>query len=549
MNKRAKDAELLKRRKQVRMRFRALIRMVIFNKSWLQDIEEQKISTNIKKNIAMLVRQERKIGILTMAEKALIRTPVWMRTVEDRKKLVNLMLNLTCFAKFPPKIRARLSTVVKFIYLNPGRTIIKEGCEPVAVYFILTGEVEVTRTIYDPDKKKYEEKLDYISGPGDCIGEIELIERCLREQTCKATNDVELLIVYEEDFDQILRPFMEKQWQEKKIALAAFDYFKDWNLHQIVYACKVGLLKQYEPLETIYYEDKGPLSYVHFVISGQCMILQCLKMKVSEKGKKKSYSLLDIQDGESSLMFSVLTNEEILKKLNKSKTEGRIDGAGGDDESVRSSLDSEEDQNVDEEVAGVYRKARKSDYKKYALMCGVDLSTNVNERKDSIPIYEEAINRLSIKSLNSQQQRRSTTLSTSKQEPSSLTTKLESHFIDVGSLTYGGIFGLGEQLEHRVIMARTTVQCLLIPRFWLLEKDQNPGNIWQRMRFYLDSTIPSRELLFQDFLATRKWQQFKKKLIAQTLDTTTKVGNPTKVQDIPIICRIVEANDDDDNFK
>lgn len=40
------------------------------------------------------------------------------------------------------------------------------------------------------------------------------------------------------------------------------------------------MLRQFEPLETIYYEDKGQLSYVHFVISGECMILQCLKMLV-----------------------------------------------------------------------------------------------------------------------------------------------------------------------------------------------------------------------------------------------------------------------------
>jgi len=56
----------------------------------------------------------------------------------------------------------------------------------------------------------------------------------------------------------------------------------------------------------------------------------------------------------------------------------------------------------------------------------------------------------------------------------------ESHFIDVGTITFGGIFGLGEKMEHRVVMARSTVQCLILPRFFLLEKKQNPGNIWER---------------------------------------------------------------------
>lgn len=105
------------------------------------------------------------------------------------------------------------------------------------------------------------------------------------------------------------------------------------------------------------------------------------------------------------------------------------------------------------------------------------------------------------------------------------------------------MFGLGERLEHRGIMARTTVQCLLIPRFWLLEKQQNPGNIWQRRRFYLDTTIPSRETLFKDFLSTRKWQKFKNNLIEENLDPNS-IANPTHIQDVPIISRIIEPNED-----
>lgn len=50
---------------------------------------------------------------------------------------------------------------------------------------------------------------------------------------------------------------------------------------KVLSACKISTLRQFDPLETIYYEDKGQLSYVHFVVSGECMILQCLKMNVS----------------------------------------------------------------------------------------------------------------------------------------------------------------------------------------------------------------------------------------------------------------------------
>ena len=45
-------------------------------------------------------------------------------------------------------------------------------------------------------------------------------------------------------------------------------------------ACQHCKIQQFQPMETIYHEDTGILSHVYFILSGQCMILQCLKMKV-----------------------------------------------------------------------------------------------------------------------------------------------------------------------------------------------------------------------------------------------------------------------------
>lgn len=87
-------------------------------------------------------------------------------------------------------------------------------------------------------------------------------------------------------------------------------------------------------------------------------------------------------------------------------------------------------------------------------------------------------------------------------------------------------------------MARNTVQCLVLPRFFLLEENQNPGKIWQRRIFYLDCTIPSREELFKDFLKTLKWKQFKSDFIRKQLRVDCK--DIAKDADIPILCRIEE---------
>lgn len=57
------------------------------------------------------------------------------------------------------------------------------------------------------------------------------------------------------------------------------------------------------------------------------------------------------------------------------------------------------------------------------------------------------------------------------------------HFVmrSIVLFSVGSIIGLDERPEHRAIIANDNfVQCLLIPRYWLIQKQQNAGNVWER---------------------------------------------------------------------
>lgn len=173
---------------------------------------------------------------------------------------------------------------------------------------------------------------------------------------------------------------------------------------------------------------------------------------------------------------------------------------------------------------------------KYASPCGVVLKQSREKRDSKLPSqYSKRATRKSNISRYSK---------ASKKSLQGIT--YENQFVNAGFFSFGGIFGLGEKIEHRAIMSQTIVQCLLIPRFWLFEKPQNPGNMWNRIRFTLNSTIPSREGLFQNFLDTQKWEKYKNWLIESVLNER-RIYNPTKIQDIPLICRIVEGIDKKSN--
>ncbi|BFG00810.1 uncharacterized protein DMAD_00729 [Drosophila madeirensis] len=629
------DTNVNIRRKLIRNRFKKLVRAVIMNQHWLVEVEEQGLSMNVKKNVALLVRQKKKRGMLTVAEKALLRTLPWARTIEDRKKLCMVLAGLTCFAKIPPKIRARMVPVIKLLCITKSRVLIKEGDLPITVYFILNGEVEMKKAEYNKITKEITQVSMAIFGPGDCIGEVEMVEDCPRMNTFTTLSNCEILAIFDNDYNRILKPFMEKKWNEKKQALRAFDYFNFLNEDQIRRACLFGSVVQYDPLETIYVEDKGSVNMVHFVLSGECVILQCLNIKIgNRKGKtvinltdiqkenkarpvfhdsKNSayapeYTPLDIQNllastssedaesmglkkhamrkmglkeieaycsmGHASFLHkhshrkkTIMQSRRFTHKTHRhtADTEEEIEDAEGEDEpfdyedfyeyfAEEVSVESDSDA-VESSSSGAKRRtlASKSASKPKTILLSsmkrrtLPSASQSSMKRRTLPDASQPSRRLA--KVNSEIFMASSSARTMMRSYGSdarlffsLHNPIRTHFIDVGSLTFGSIFGLGEKMEHRVIMSRTVVQCLVLPRFWLLEDEQNPGNIWQRRRFYFECSVPSRQALFEDYLKTRRWDKFRRDYLQSTLDPNSK-GYMTKEEDIPIICHILETSD------
>lgn len=164
MAKRLRDTD--PRKRDMRLRFKRLVSAVMLNRQWLDETDEQAqgISMNVKKNVAFLVRQKRKTGILTVAvsnqlftidgwiqeylvktslvvyrsvlftrllsnvstidiiiitnlqEKALLRSPNYYRSVEERKKLCLIVAGLSCFSRIPPVSACLIDTFYDVIY-------------------------------------------------------------------------------------------------------------------------------------------------------------------------------------------------------------------------------------------------------------------------------------------------------------------------------------------------------------------------------------------------------------------------------------------------
>ncbi|KAG5671781.1 hypothetical protein PVAND_001958 [Polypedilum vanderplanki] len=426
----------IKRRRKAHYKLRAIINILLSHDSWINEIdEEEELGYDVKRNIAILLAKRSEKVHATKRDKIILITNPFNRSEEDNLRLERLFNKLPCFSMFPPNVRKQLTTAVDFLCYSTDRIIYGEGDAALSMCFILTGEIAVSRLVFDKKLNKLVDETVNILKENDFFGHLALMYDEERNATCRTKTDCQLLVLYKKDFVKILKPTLEAKYENIKKALRRFEYFNNYTDAKIKECCVISKIEEYDA-ENIIYSQHDIQNFSYFVLCGKCMILQCLKLREKSNGKC--------------------------------------------------------------ELVVAKKKTNPLEMNNYC--------TTSSCRTTSIADYDDF--------------------------------PLKYQFIDVGSFSVGAVFGINENIENRLIVARTKVQCLLIPRNWLFKKSQNTGNVWQRLKLFLNSSIPSQEKLYDEYLKNLKWKKYKKKTIDQIREHD-KISDPeTQYYNIPIICRI-----------
>uniref|UniRef100_A0A182QLX4 Cyclic nucleotide-binding domain-containing protein n=1 Tax=Anopheles farauti TaxID=69004 RepID=A0A182QLX4_9DIPT len=276
-------------------------------------------------------------------------------------------------------------------------------------------------------------------------------------------------------------------YEQLRETLKRFEYFRHWTEEQIRECSVLARVVQYAPHQTIPLDQPLPLTYL--VLSGQCMILQCLEFLRNE-------------------LLSSTPRETPAPRA--AQEDAELDQVRRWHETFRAQFAKRDVDETSQEVP-----CMRSDQD--ATVCFLKVIAAASVRENVLRFLT------------------SRTRSPNQTPPPEQCVRHQ--FVDVGTLGCGAVFGLGERHHHRTIVARTSTQCLLIPRCWLFLKRQNIGNTWPRLCMYLDWAVPSRDELFQGFLSDRRWLRYRRRLIG----LTDKRRSGTVPADVPIMCRIAET--------
>ncbi|XP_024945999.1 cyclic nucleotide-binding domain-containing protein 2-like [Cephus cinctus] len=490
--------------------FRAAVRLVFEYMSWITaepTVEEavDDVTRNVKK--AQQKTGPEKRG-LTLQDRSILLTKPGQRTRENRNHISQILKNFQAFKRYSEEIKESITAVCRYQYLGPGRVIVRQGHKAFALYYILNGEVNLSRIVMNNITGDATEINVGTMSPGDMFGEIALLYSIPRTATVVSKTPVDLLYITLEDFDKILRPTLLEEWDELRDALINFNYFKGWNENTIRECCILSRIKHFEPNEVLLGDGKGMVNSVYFVLEGECRLIEHMLVHEQIKRREHKYRLYKPVD---------------LNLIDKTNSNEGTDSVSQQEESSLMKINQSDIGSLSDidytQVLLSMRPTGNIDVDRMSIVT-MTLQDVVNQWHEITDVAEMLMREPSSISL--------------QQYPKNVRTV----FMKICQFHRGACFGLGEKMMNRRIVSITRMKCLLVPRYWLLE--HNRANIWERVKLFLDSKYPSTEKLFEKFVRNRRWLRYKKDLIEDIVKNGRKIQNNTSIHDVPYSIRINE---------
>ncbi|KAF7405078.1 hypothetical protein HZH66_003984 [Vespula vulgaris] len=498
--------------------FRAIVRLVLEFIEWLtEEIMVEEITDDVAISIKMTSKLiEKKVDkkVLTLQDRSILLTNPFERSSSDRTYIYELFKKLQIFRKYPEEHRKLLTSECLYQYLPRNRVIVRQGHKAWNLYFIINGEVNLSRVVTDNITGETMEVDMGSMHPGDIFGEIALLHNIPRTATIVTKTPVDLILISLEDFNEILRDNLMNEWNVLQDALVNFNYFKLWDEETIRECCILSKLKHFQANEVLLGDGKGMVNYVHFLLEGECRMIEHILVREKHTTQEMKYELYD-----SKTVSKLNKNKKNIDTNEIKQKESKVDNDVGDDWSKVESSDTMMD----------YTQvilSKKADYKHVDLermsIVTATLLDVVNEWHEITDVAEMLM-----------------------REPSVL---LQSYpkdvrtiFMQVCIFYRGACFGIGEKMNNRRIVSISPVRCLLIPRYWLMK--HNHANIWHRVRLFMDSKFLNNQELFKEFVKNRKWIQYKRKLVNDIIKKGRRSRNCATIYDVPYSIRISEEID------
>ncbi|XP_031783439.1 cyclic nucleotide-binding domain-containing protein 2 [Nasonia vitripennis] len=500
--------------------FRAAVRLVIEYKDWIGNGDSENIGDDVTVNVKLAQRKKSsEQEDLTVKDRSILLISPHKRSKDDVAYIEYLLKEIKAFKRYPEDVRESLASDCGYQFVPAGRTIIRQNHKARLLYYVVSGQLQISRDLEDPVTEEAKQIDAGMLKPGDMFGEIALLHQVPRTATVVSKTPVDLLLITRKMFNIYLRHFLLEEWDILRDALVNFNYFKGWTEETMRECCILSKIVNYKPNEVLLGDGKGMIHYVYFLLNGECRLVEHMLVEKKRVGKHVKYKLYDSQQKDRNPRQRIGRSKKL--ELPDDELSAIIMESASQDGSMSNITAKEQPSSPADYIKLISSKKPNTNIAiERVSVITVTLQDVINQWHEITDVVEMLMRQPSTTNL--------------KNYPKNVKTV----FMQICTFYRGACFGLGEQMKNRRVVSITPSRCLLIPRYWLTQ--HNRANIWERVKQFMNSVFPDNKQLLDKYVENKMWAKHKKEYAKNIVKCGRDIPNDTKLCDVPYSIRINE---------
>lgn len=215
--------------------------------------------------------------------------PKDQRTSEDVKNIMSCLRDNAAFQDYPLSTKQQLAKCMQYQCYETRRVILRQGHRPMGFYILLSGTAIVNIRDTDPRTGKHFVRTVHQLSAGATFGEIALVEGGVRTASIICKTPCELLVIFKEDFDVIIKEPLLRQRKEQIDFCKSLKVFHDFPCE--VFADHPSqFFFQYFRQGDVVVRCSRDTPYIVVVKTGKCKVVSDFKEKSSDRLSSAMFS-------------------------------------------------------------------------------------------------------------------------------------------------------------------------------------------------------------------------------------------------------------------
>ncbi|PIK52297.1 hypothetical protein BSL78_10789 [Apostichopus japonicus] len=248
------------------------------------------LRSDMEKNLAFDPITFSKLRVTRGSEKlkSILSLKPHQRTKEDVAVVLALLRNNKAFEQNDSTAKHQLARVMEYQKFEPRRIILKEGHVASCYYIILSGTCLINKKEVDPrNGETFIRTIDEISS-GEAFGDNSLLHGCKRTVTVICKDEVEVLLINQENFNQSIRDPLRRRREE--LVLFCRENHLELNLDdEKIKDNPTAIYTQYFKAGAVICKDMYESEFLYVIKTGRCHVIA--EISGCERSEQSKHSI------------------------------------------------------------------------------------------------------------------------------------------------------------------------------------------------------------------------------------------------------------------